>query len=304
MANTGGTQGGSHEQHGKAGAQSHKKTTTLRGKRRAAAPTAKRPASAAVLNRQVRNNKGRQNIRGRKLLIRARDGSDAVPRTLRKEPLFKKAAQKLSVEPVAAKPARPKFKKGVSLLSVQKRSRPFLTYSFGTLRANSASHAAALPSEGARQSPRGESAPPATTLGPFGMAERLNWLKAKKRRRKSSSHFRISPRLYCVAPRRRKMRRPGAGCRVAPGMHGQEGDFRRPETVAQRIEQIEILQRVRADFRFRALRRGAGLDGTSSGEISVAKIASSVSAPTARRTRRTAPPSGSDAGSAFSARRH
>jgi hypothetical protein len=43
----------------------------------------------------------------------------------------------------------------------------------------------ALPSEGARQSPRGESEPPAETFGPFGRAERLNWAKPKKRCRNS-----------------------------------------------------------------------------------------------------------------------
>ena len=36
-------------------------------------------------------------------------------------------------------------------------------------------------SDGARQSPRGDSEPPATTFGPFGSAERLNWLNEKNR---------------------------------------------------------------------------------------------------------------------------
>jgi len=39
----------------------------------------------------------------------------------------------------------------------------------------------ALPSEGARQSPRGDRDPPVTTLGPLGRADRLNWLVWKKR---------------------------------------------------------------------------------------------------------------------------
>jgi len=43
------------------------------------------------------------------------------------------------------------------------------------------SHAAASPSLGARQSPRGESDPPEPTLGPLGMQERLNWLVWKNR---------------------------------------------------------------------------------------------------------------------------
>ena len=41
----------------------------------------------------------------------------------------------------------------------------------------------ALLSDGARQSPRGDREPPVTTLGPFGTAERLNWLVWKKRNR-------------------------------------------------------------------------------------------------------------------------
>ncbi|MFY9628388.1 MAG: hypothetical protein WAK03_09600, partial [Methylocystis sp.] len=45
----------------------------------------------------------------------------------------------------------------------------------------SASHALAEESLGARQSPRGESEPPELTLGPFGIAVRLNWLVSKKR---------------------------------------------------------------------------------------------------------------------------
>ncbi len=36
-------------------------------------------------------------------------------------------------------------------------------------------------SEGIRQSPRGEREPPATTLGPFGSADRLNWLAKNQR---------------------------------------------------------------------------------------------------------------------------
>jgi hypothetical protein len=47
-------------------------------------------------------------------------------------------------------------------------------------------------SDGARQSPRGDSDPPADTLGPLGSAERLNWLNAKNRCTKTSSQWRIS----------------------------------------------------------------------------------------------------------------
>lgn len=56
------------------------------------------------------------------------------------------------------------------------------------------SHASAEESLGARQSPRGESEPPELTFGPLGSAERLNWLVAKKRRRKTVSQCLISGR--------------------------------------------------------------------------------------------------------------
>ena len=52
--------------------------------------------------------------------------------------------------------------------------------------------AAAVESDGARQSPRGESEPPEPTFGPLGRAERLNWLVRKKRSRKTPSQRRIS----------------------------------------------------------------------------------------------------------------
>ena len=44
-------------------------------------------------------------------------------------------------------------------------------------RSISSSHTVAGISDGARQSPRGDSDPPWETLGPLGIAERLNWLK-------------------------------------------------------------------------------------------------------------------------------
>lgn len=43
------------------------------------------------------------------------------------------------------------------------------------LRSISSSQIRADMSDGARQSPRGESAPPDDTFGPLGNAERLNW---------------------------------------------------------------------------------------------------------------------------------
>src|SRR3954465_893603 len=82
------------------------------------------------------------------------------------------------------------------------RTRPHYPSFAGTL-ARSASQALALPSEGARQSPRGESEPPEPTLGAFGATLRLNWLR-KNRVRNPSSHFLIAGSLYfpfhaCIA---------------------------------------------------------------------------------------------------------
>src|SRR5207342_2865878 len=76
--------------------------------------------------------------------------------------------------------------------------------SVGTLRSSSANHAAALPSDGARQSPRGDSEPPADTFGPFGIALRLNWLNAKNRRRNTSIQWRIVGRSYAFRRSSRK----------------------------------------------------------------------------------------------------
>ena len=54
--------------------------------------------------------------------------------------------------------------------------RPAGNYSSGMSCSISSSQACADMSDGARQSPRGDSAPPWDTLGPLGSAERLNWL--------------------------------------------------------------------------------------------------------------------------------
>jgi len=60
----------------------------------------------------------------------------------------------------------------------------------------SASQTADPLSDGARQSLRGDSDPPKPTFGALGSAVRLNWLRRKKRSRKTSSHRRISSREY------------------------------------------------------------------------------------------------------------
>src|SRR5690606_8977522 len=66
----------------------------------------------------------------------------------------------------------------------------------GTFASSSSSHARAVLSDGARQSPRGLREPPVTTLGPLGTAERLNWLVWKKRIRNLRSHALIVGRSY------------------------------------------------------------------------------------------------------------
>jgi hypothetical protein len=60
----------------------------------------------------------------------------------------------------------------------------------------SASHTAAFPSDGARQSPRGLNDPPWDTLGPFGIADRLNWAKPKNLVTKTINHRRMAARSY------------------------------------------------------------------------------------------------------------
>ena len=70
----------------------------------------------------------------------------------------------------------------------------------------SASQTSALPSDGARQSPRGLSDPPCETLGPLGIADRLNWAKPKNRWTNTTSHRRIAGTSYA---RRRSGGKPG-----------------------------------------------------------------------------------------------
>src|SRR4029077_20286428 len=67
----------------------------------------------------------------------------------------------------------------------------FPYFAFAGTVSTAASQTSGLPSEGARQSPRGDREPPDEILGPLGRAERLNWLP-KKRRRNSSSQWWIS----------------------------------------------------------------------------------------------------------------
>ena len=120
----------------------------------------------------------------------------------------------------------------------------------GTLRRSSSSHTVARASLGARQSPRGESEPPEPTFGPFGIAERLNWLIWKKRKRKTLEPVLDRRRSVVLVAalgagsgpaRRRAARRPSACC-------GQERDLARPEAEAQDVVQEEVLQLVRADL--------------------------------------------------------
>src|SRR5690606_25874784 len=81
----------------------------------------------------------------------------------------------------------------------QSRSRDAPDYrpdQSGTFSRSSSSHTFATASLGARQSPRGESAPAVETFGPLGIALRLNWLNPKNRSRKLSSQRLIVARSY------------------------------------------------------------------------------------------------------------
>src|SRR5205085_610528 len=73
------------------------------------------------------------------------------------------------------------------------RSLPL--YASGT-RSSSASQVSANESLGARQSPRGDNEPPEATFGPFGIADRLNWLIWKKRNKNKRSQRLIVARSY------------------------------------------------------------------------------------------------------------
>ena len=74
----------------------------------------------------------------------------------------------------------------------------------------SASQTSGLPSEGARQSPRGDSEPPDEIFGPLGNAERLNWLAKKRRRNSSSQRWISASRIGALRrrPARSRARRP------------------------------------------------------------------------------------------------
>ena len=62
----------------------------------------------------------------------------------------------------------------------------------GTFLSSSSSQTVACASDGARQSPRGDREPPDEIFGPFGRAERLNWLCSKNRRKNTRSQLLIS----------------------------------------------------------------------------------------------------------------
>ena len=101
-----------------------------------------------------------------------------------------------------------------------------------------------------------------------------------------------------------KAGRPFAPCFVAPGMKRQERDLRRTEAVARRVEEVEVLQLVGADRGFRALRRLARDDGDKLRCDLRAEDRVRASRPLPRRTGARKSPSGSNAGSASSARRN
>src|SRR3954471_19589531 len=91
-------------------------------------------------------------------------------------PLFR-IKRRIRGAPLHNKRASPETLQAVFLAgSIQQAHTPSIHSPSGTCRRSSSSQTAAVASLGARQSPRGESDPPDPTFGPFGIAERLNWL--------------------------------------------------------------------------------------------------------------------------------
>ena len=69
-----------------------------------------------------------------------------------------------------------KGRRPVASRRIDRLSLNSIVYASGTFFSSSSIHTVASESLGARQSPRGDSEPPLPTLGPFGTADRLNWL--------------------------------------------------------------------------------------------------------------------------------
>src|SRR5947209_522854 len=80
---------------------------------------------------------------------------------------------------------------------LREQHRANTRFPYGTFLSNSSTHTSGPLSLGARQSLLGESDPPDPTLGPLGIAERLNWLVPKNLCRKTRSHFLITGSSYC-----------------------------------------------------------------------------------------------------------
>ena len=144
----------------------------------------------------------------------------------------------------------------------------------GTLARNSSSHTVAGESLGARQSLRGDSEPPEPIFGPFGIAERLNWLVWKKRFRKIPSQWRDFVEVVGPAFLQRHGLRPGSAASITPGGRSEKGNFARAIAEAAHVIQMKILEIERADDGLRKIASvPAPLPGTSSGEIGVSKSA-------------------------------
>ena len=105
------------------------------------------------------------------------------------------------------------------------------------------SHAAALESLGARQSPRGDSDPPLPTFGAFGIAERLNWLVRKKRSRNTPEPVLDLRERVLLAPR----------------VLREERDLARQIAEAEHVVQEEVLELVRTDDAFAVRDRPIGV---------------------------------------------
>ena len=124
----------------------------------------------------------------------------------------------------------------------------------GTPARSSSSHTVAGESDGGA-SRRAATTIPEPTLGPFGIAERLNWLPRKKRTTNTSSQcFSVAVVVTALRPRAPSPATRHVAGRPRPRARGTRPCARAIAEAAQ-VVQVEVLQFVRADHRFRRMHR-------------------------------------------------
>ena len=104
-----------------------------------------------------------------------------------------------------------------------------------------------MPSLGARQSPRGLSAPPAETLGELGHGAALVLRELEEAEQEDFEPFADRGEVVFALEGVGIIERPEARLRVLPRLPGHEGDLGGRQAVAQDVEQEEIVKLVGAD---------------------------------------------------------